>query len=401
MNSSQLKRILHKEMTRKDFLSFTALGIASLFGAFGVIAELLSHAATPFATEEAEKGSKTGVATTVISATASGGEAVQFGGLNSFGLGIAIGSDQQISQATDSGASIFATIKAAGFTSIRTDAFYTPTHIVDNDTTIRAALKEGLDVLITIDGYHANDTTLAEYTSFASAVVSTYSILGIHHYEILNEPNSSKNWDSNNNYVNPTAYAALLKATYTVVKAADSKAMVLIGGFGTFTPIDGAFVGNGNYLGSLTPRTWITLVYEALGGTSSGAFDIMNVHPYTAPANPEASSGLWGSCFAPTNSVRAIMTTNGDSTKPMWITEYGANTGTGTGGTTLLSGQVTFAQQVTEYQDALTLCRGYSYLDFFYCFNWQDDSDGNFGLNTASFIAKPALATVQSFMGEV
>jgi hypothetical protein len=81
MTNPKFQKILHKEMTRKDFLGFTALTIASLFGAFGVITELLSHAATPYTSEEAEDGSLAGSAETTTNASASQGKAVQFGGI--------------------------------------------------------------------------------------------------------------------------------------------------------------------------------------------------------------------------------------------------------------------------------------------------------------------------------
>jgi hypothetical protein len=79
MNRSQLDNFLKREMTRKDFLGFSALTIASLFGIVGTITELLSHAATPYASEEAESGTLSGNTALTSDSTASGGKAVQFG----------------------------------------------------------------------------------------------------------------------------------------------------------------------------------------------------------------------------------------------------------------------------------------------------------------------------------
>jgi hypothetical protein len=76
MNDSSLKRLLQKEMTRKDFLGFTALAVVSLIGVGGVITELLSHAATPYASEEAENGMIAGDATVVDGAVQFGGTAI-------------------------------------------------------------------------------------------------------------------------------------------------------------------------------------------------------------------------------------------------------------------------------------------------------------------------------------
>jgi hypothetical protein len=78
MNKTSLENFLHKEMTRKDFLGLGALTIASLFGIVGVISELLSHAATPYASGEAETGTLAGSTKVVAGTTASGGNAVAF-----------------------------------------------------------------------------------------------------------------------------------------------------------------------------------------------------------------------------------------------------------------------------------------------------------------------------------
>ena len=48
---------------------------------------------------------------------------------------------------------------------------------------------------------------------------------------------------------------------------------------------------------------------------------------------------------------------------------------------------------------ALSLCAMCSYVAGFYCFNWNDDQDGEFGLHTASYVPKPALAAVVTSLG--
>jgi hypothetical protein len=79
MLKTPLESVLKKEMTRKDFLGFTALAFISLFGVIGVITELLSHAAAPYTAEEAENGQLSGDAILMANSVASGGKAVQFG----------------------------------------------------------------------------------------------------------------------------------------------------------------------------------------------------------------------------------------------------------------------------------------------------------------------------------
>lgn len=77
-SKAPLDTLLGKEMTRKEFLAFSALAIATVFGVVGLVKTLLSHAATPTASFEPESGAKTGGANTVSDAGASGGSAVKF-----------------------------------------------------------------------------------------------------------------------------------------------------------------------------------------------------------------------------------------------------------------------------------------------------------------------------------
>jgi hypothetical protein len=79
MKSLNFQSLLRKEMTRKDFLGFSALSVAALFGIVGVITELFSHAATPYASSEAESGILSGDAAIMNDPSAAGNKAVQFG----------------------------------------------------------------------------------------------------------------------------------------------------------------------------------------------------------------------------------------------------------------------------------------------------------------------------------
>jgi len=85
MDKNYLERLLKKEMSRKEFMKFSALMFISIFGFAGVITELLTHAAEPEASQEAESGSLSGSAKIVTDTLASGGEAVQFGTYSSGG----------------------------------------------------------------------------------------------------------------------------------------------------------------------------------------------------------------------------------------------------------------------------------------------------------------------------
>jgi hypothetical protein len=84
------KNILNKEMTRKEFLAFSMVAVAGIFGVVGLIKELSSHAASPTANSEAENGTISPPAGEVSDINASGGHAIQFGNhtATTFTLGI-------------------------------------------------------------------------------------------------------------------------------------------------------------------------------------------------------------------------------------------------------------------------------------------------------------------------
>jgi len=80
MAKYNFKPLLDKQMTRKEFIVFGAVAIASLFSIIGVVSELLSHADGPYTTSEAEGGALDGGAAKFTDNNASGGEAVRFNG---------------------------------------------------------------------------------------------------------------------------------------------------------------------------------------------------------------------------------------------------------------------------------------------------------------------------------
>ncbi|TAH34091.1 hypothetical protein EYC59_03785 [Candidatus Saccharibacteria bacterium] len=91
------KKLLEREMTRKEFLAFSVFAVASVFGITGLIKTLLSHAATPTASLQLENGTRTGNANTVSDASASGSTAVKFSSTGSTVPGGTISHGEQLS----------------------------------------------------------------------------------------------------------------------------------------------------------------------------------------------------------------------------------------------------------------------------------------------------------------
>lgn len=303
-------------------------------------------------------------------------------------IGVSLGNAQALWGLADHGAAQYAAMHADGFHGVRIDC--PMNNPGANDATIRAAIAAGLDVLLILDGYQTQNGPAA-FAAFASATVKEYAPLGIHHYELLNEPGSATNWDTQDNFVNPAAYAALCKQAYTAIKAADAASVVVLGGNSVFQSSNGAGPdANGNYVGSLLPATFLTAVYAANGGTTAGLCDAIGIHPYCDPNLPAVNNN-WGVFLNPVgtagfygDSVCAVMSAHGEAKKPVWITEFGFQTA---------------SVQAAGFTAALNQATaGPAVVAAFYCFNWSDDGDGAYGLNTSAYTQKPALVAVEKFL---
>jgi polysaccharide biosynthesis protein PslG len=144
---------------------------------------------------------------------------------------------------------------------------------------------------------------------FAGQVAARYAPLGIHSWEIWNEPNITGFWKP---APNVDSYVAILESAYANIKKADPSAVVLTGGLAA------ASDENDN----ISSVTFIRILYEL---DIKKDFDAIAFHPYTYPAvaSYPASWNNWQQI----NVIRQLMIDNGDGDKALWLTEYGAATG--------------------------------------------------------------------------
>lgn len=147
------------------------------------------------------------------------------------------------------------------------------------------------------------------FGKFSGEVAVRYAPLGIHHWEIWNEPNIVMFWKPKPDV---NSYVAILKSAYTNIKKVDPTAVVLSGGLSPAGDEDN----------NIAPVTFIRALYEL---DTTKDFDGVAIHPYSYPAlaSYPASWNAWQQI----DTVRQIMTANGDSNKPLWLTEFGAPTG--------------------------------------------------------------------------
>lgn len=152
------------------------------------------------------------------------------------------------------------------------------------------------------------------FANFARTAAERYAPLGVHHWEIWNEPNIEQFWPPR---PDPDKYGALFKATADAVRGVDSEAAVLIGGLSP------------RYDSSpdeIAPTDYLERLY---GQGAAQLADAVAAHPYTFPALPMESRQRMTGGFKDLPALHDVMQRHGEGRKKIWITEYGAPTGTG------------------------------------------------------------------------
>jgi hypothetical protein len=200
-----------------------------------------------------------------------------------------------------------------------------------------------------------------------------YAPMGIHAWEIWNEPNGGNFWGP---APDPAAYTALLKAAYTAIHQADPNAIVITAGLSQ--PGDSAT--------SIDAREFLTAMYAA---GAHGFLDAVGDHPY--------GSDNWQKMFSTSPSFLSIMAANGDSDKKIWVTEDG----TPTGGNN--ESPVTEQQQADLITQLYTDASGFSWIGPVFWYNYQDfcaagssDSECYYGLLRSDGSQKPSFGSYQN-----
>ena len=169
------------------------------------------------------------------------------------------------------------------------------------DMFVDTALSKGLSPLLIVDygnpfydGGNApyTDEGIAAYAHYAGELAEHFKGK-VDHFEIWNEWNIG---GGNPDRLPPEAYAKVLQAAYTAIKAANPDAVVI----GCTT--------------SGADAEWIGRVLAA-GGYSY--MDAVSIHPYTYPVNPDD-----GGFIAGLHSINALFQPYGPA-KPIWVTEIG------------------------------------------------------------------------------
>jgi Big-like domain-containing protein len=264
-----------------------------------------------------------------------------------------------------------------------------PAAYTDFKSVVTNAHARGMGVVFVLVGSRDGATTdPADFANFAGAFATEMkSVGGATAYEVWNEEDETDFWGA---AVDAGHYAAILKAAYPKLKAADPQAKVLLG------PLTGNNYG------------FLQQVYASGAG---GSFDAASVHTDTAclvdpPSSYYRENGnVARFTFLGFRTVHDVMAANGDSAKAIWMTELGWTTTASTCARGMWAGQkaagVTEAQQAANIKEAYHCLAGYPYVERALWFT-LNDSSGNgeeldhYGLQRLDSSHKPAWDAFRS-----
>lgn len=308
-------------------------------------------------------------------------------------------------------------LASLGVTWIRIDMAWTEVERAEGayvwgpiDRVVAAARKRNIQVLgllldppwwARVEGcndHHCAPRDVDAFARYAGKAAARYAPQGVHAWEIWNEPNIELFWKP---APSPEAYATLLIAAHTAIKKADGSAVVISGGL---SPAETRGT-------RIAPTDFLTALYNAGAGD---AFDAVGHHPYSYPATPNVYHdwSAWSQMAKTRINVRSVMAGHGDSTKKIWMTEYGAPTN-GPRSTATLENYKTApgGSPVSEEVQALMLkeavegTTGVTWAGPLFWYSYKDNGTASwtvenfFGITRSDGSHKPAYETLRSLLG--
>ena len=226
------------------------------------------------------------------------------------------------------------------------------------DQLVTAARARNINVIATISytpgwanggqtDHRYAPTSAAQFGQFAGTVAARYAPLGVHVYEIWNEPNIQY-WQPT---PNPAEYTAALCAAYSAIHAADPQTIVVTGGASPAA----------NTTTTYAPQTWLADLYA---DGAQNCFDAVGYHPYVDSVATHDDLGMnWYVMYSAngTHNLRTLMTIHGDGAKRIWATEVGCNR--------VLLGDTECSDRIEQ---ALALWKSYSWAGALCWFTYWD-----------------------------
>jgi hypothetical protein len=193
------------------------------------------------------------------------------------------------------------------------------------DRVVEAARAHGLSVLALLDytpefarrpecdnNPKCPPSRLSAFAAYAAKAARRYRAMGVHTWEIWNEPNSGRFWAP---YPQPTVYAQLVRLTAAAIRSQQPAATIILGSLAA-----------GATVPYVTPARQFLSELCDLG--VNHVVDAIGWHPYSFPLLPSSTDphNPWNFISAATANFEETLAGAGTPNKPVWITEYGAPT---------------------------------------------------------------------------
>jgi hypothetical protein len=233
------------------------------------------------------------------------------------------------------------------------------------------------------------------FAQFANQAVARYAPLGVHTWEIWNEPNLPDFWLP---VPDPAEYVRLVRATAPAMRAADP----------TVTLISAGLAPAATTRTTRAPVDFLASFCQDGGGR---LVDAIGYHPFSYPVPPSysASWNAWDQITGTDRNVESVLAACGVPTTKLWLTEYGAPTG-GPGPAASSSNYQTATSpdhvseelQATMATQAVQLSQSSPFIAALFWYSYKDLSayqgsrENFFGLVRADGTPKPAYTAFRN-----
>ena len=225
---------------------------------------------------------------------------------------------------------------------------------------------------------HSRPDDVASYANFARVVADRYTSRGVHTWEIWNEPNSSKFWPPRPDAIE---YGELFRVAAEAIHGVDPEATLLIGGLSPkFEQPDA----------EIPPAVYLEQLY---GNGAAQLADGVAVHPYSYPSLPMDGDQRTVGGFKDLPALRSVLDRHRDGGKKIWITEFGAPTGTGPHAVSE-EDQAAALLQARQQADRWDWTGPLIYYELVDGGTDLTDTEQNFGLLRADLSPKPAAVAL-------
>lgn len=222
------------------------------------------------------------------------------------------------------------------------------------------------------------------FAAYAAAFAARYTdtISGI---IVWNEPNLSIEWGGRE--VDPEAYTELLRVTYSAVREANPRMLVLGGALAPTVEAEGSTAG-------MNEMRYLERMYEA---GAADYFDVLAAHTYGFVDPPEAEPGRGVINFRRIELLRAVMERYGDSNKPVIIAESGWSDDP------RWSYAVRPGQRITYTLAAFDVVEAWPWAEHMCIWNFRQPLDRHnrrdayYSLVSSDFTRKPVYTAIQAY----